>query len=801
VVVGATFYGLLKPGLPDDWQNNRLIVAKDTGARYVSSAGVLRPVVNVTSARLLIPSADYAVITSSSADLADLPLGSAVGIAGAPDQLPPGSDLIGSGWAACVGDDATTSVVLAAAAPAERSDGAVVVRGSAGLVVVAGENRYPVDERGPDAVLRALGLDTRAIQDVDDRWLNVFDPGTTLAPIIVRDAGTPLATTSLLVGQALHPNGSPADERYLLQADGSLAPLSPVAYSLYMLGTGSQLGPAVDVAPGDIAGLSNAGALAGGADWPTTTLTSLDDDATVCALSADDGNQTWSELATIARPGTEALPYVSVEAGHGALVRAVGRGEAAASELYLVDATGTAFPVTDDAETVARLGYAEDEIGLVPAAWIALLPVGPGLSAEAAAQSPATQAAAMSTDADAACTGTDALWIDQQPTALAMLQPDRAWAVTQGAGVLVAVVDSGVDASNEHLGDALAGGVDLVGDGLGANGYADSFGHGTALAGIIAGRQVDGSGVVGLAPQAKVLSVRVLADDTDDAAEAGFGPSTARTAAGIDQAVAAGAQVVVVAMSTTTDDPELRAAVAAAADAGALVVASAGNVSTSQEDAPDAARYPAAYPDALGVAAVGTDRAASDNSVHGAHVDVAAPGQEVLTAAAQGKDCVYGTDAAQSSFATAYVGAAAALVASAHPDETPAQWAFRLTATATRPNPDQRDDAIGWGVVQPFEAIALLPGPTVRGPVNPWSGSAAPAGGPVADPLVLSPSTSVWSGTRAVSTVAAVLVLAVIAITGPVLASRRRRDTEAPTVRLPQGATGRGLLPETGVDP
>lgn len=71
--------------------------------------------------------------------------------------------------------------------------------------------------------------------------------------------------------------------------------------------------------------------------------------------------------------------------------------------------------------------------------------------------------------------------------------------------------------------------------------------------------------------------------------------------------------------------------------------------------------------------------------------------------------------------------AAAALVAQAHPDDPPAGWAYRLTATALRADADNRDDVNGWGFIRPSAAIQLLPDPTTRGPVSPFFDTAESA--------------------------------------------------------------------------
>lgn len=377
------------------------------------------------------------------------------------------------------------------------------------------------------------------------------------------------------------------------------------------------------------------------------------------------------------------------------------------------------------------------------------------------------------------CTDTATL-IPQRPPALARLQASTAWEQSRGAGIVVAVVDSGVDAANPHLADVLAGGTDLVGDGAGAAGYADGYGHGTAIAGQIAARAVDGSGVEGLAPDARILSVRVFAGTDDQAVAAGAGPSIARLAAGIRFAADANAQIINVSLSTAVDDPALREAVAYATAHGSLLVASAGNRDSSlavEKDQKDGVRYPAGYPGVLGVAAVGTGGTVTDDSIHGAHVALSAPGQDVLTAASTGGDCVYASDAPATSFATAYVSASAALVASAHPDETPAEWAYRLTASAIRAHPGSRDDAAGWGVVQPYEAVVLVPGAETAGPPNPFTAATrrpvAAASGAVT--VHANDDSRARQSTAAVvvSVVGLTALAAIAAIS--VLAARRRR--------------------------
>ena len=372
--------------------------------------------------------------------------------------------------------------------------------------------------------------------------------------------------------------------------------------------------------------------------------------------------------------------------------------------------------------------------------------------------------------AGGACTQEKVQYIDQTPPALPRLAADRAWAAATGRGVTVAVVDSGVDTGNAHLTDAVVPGVDLVGVAGEPTGRTDTAGHGTAVAGQIAARPHPGSGLVGLAPDATILPVRVYYSDDDQGRQQGVAPDASRMAAGIDAAVAGGARVINVSMSTPNDTPALEEAVRRAVAAGSLVVASAGNRSTSSEET-DGPRYPAAYDGVLAVTAVDVDDRPSGDAIHGPHVDVAAPGTNVLTAYHAAGDCMLSGEGTSTSFATAYVSAAAALLAERYPEESPAQWAHRLEVTAARAQPAARDDLVGWGVVRPDEALAFADDGTALGPPSPVhqvaAGEVAEARvvdvSPREDPLAAARTSAVWWGIGGVGVLALAALVARVA--------------------------------------
>ena len=118
-------------------------------------------------------------------------------------------------------------------------------------------------------------------------------------------------------------------------------------------------------------------------------------------------------------------------------------------------------------------------------------------SEQTATAAPQVQTGPPPIDAEVAdCQRGEGSLLTTSPAVFKQIGVEQAWGVTEGQGVVVAVVDSGVDANNPHLQGAMAPGVDLLGRG---DGQRDDSGHGTAVAGMIAARQVEGSGVVGIA--------------------------------------------------------------------------------------------------------------------------------------------------------------------------------------------------------------------------------------------------------------------------------------------------------------
>ncbi|HZM84578.1 MAG TPA: type VII secretion-associated serine protease mycosin [Candidatus Limnocylindrales bacterium] len=335
------------------------------------------------------------------------------------------------------------------------------------------------------------------------------------------------------------------------------------------------------------------------------------------------------------------------------------------------------------------------------------------LAAPPAALAPATRMAA--------CGPVVTQGLAEAPWPLARLRPDLAWPLSTGAGVTVAVIDSGVSSDHPTLSGKVLPGNDFVTPGPGG---CDENGHGTLIAGIIAGREHSSNGFVfhGIAPNASVVPVRVLRDQSRSFDR----DMPARIAAALRWAVdQGGAQVVNLSLSTT-DDPQLASTVKYALDKGVVLVAAAGNESATQGPA-----YPAAYDGVLGVAAVDRQDKHSDTSTTGPYVDLAAPGKQIAGPSPAGGGYLY-SEPGGTSFASAYVSGVAALLRAYEPSLTPKEVGRRLMDTADHPagiwNP-----AVGYGVVNPQRAVGALQlnqaGTTALARVRP----VAPPGDPLAE--------------------------------------------------------------------
>jgi subtilisin family serine protease len=318
---------------------------------------------------------------------------------------------------------------------------------------------------------------------------------------------------------------------------------------------------------------------------------------------------------------------------------------------------------------------------------------------------------------------------EAQMWVLDAINAPRAWNVTQGQGVTVAVIDSGVNPDVSDLAGSVTAGPDLTGvrtpesdPGWGV--------HGTWMASLIAGHGHGGggSGITGVAPKARVLSIRVIPDSGDPGyARYKHEPQSRiqrELARAITYAVSHG--VGVISMSVGYDLPSrpVRQALQDALNHNVAVFASSGN----SGDAPGARRrghapdsFPADYPGVLGVGAVDQNGVPAGFSSDNLSVQVAAPGVRVP---AQGRDGGY-WEVSGTSPACALTAGVAALIRSAYPGLPPNLVRDAITTTTSNRPAGGYDNEVGFGTVDAAAALsaaARLSAQGLAGPGAPRTG-------------------------------------------------------------------------------
>ena len=271
---------------------------------------------------------------------------------------------------------------------------------------------------------------------------------------------------------------------------------------------------------------------------------------------------------------------------------------------------------------------------------------------------------------------------------------EGAWKLSTGAGIKVAVVDTGVLGTHEDLAGSVVPGTDLASDAAtydpARNGEVDPAGHGTHVAGIIAAHVNNGLGIAGAAPGVAIMPVRVL-----DAAGSG---SSSDVAEGIIWAADHGARVINLSLGGGPSSG-MRIAIQYARSKQVVTFAAAGN---SYQDG-NQATYPAAYPEAVAVAAVDSGLHHANFSNTGSYVDVAAPGDLIWSAYGGGRSqyaLMSGT-----SMATPYATATAALVLGERPGLSANDLVKAIESSANDLGAPGRDNTFGYGLINPRGAL------------------------------------------------------------------------------------------------
>ncbi|MFC7531733.1 S8 family serine peptidase [Actinoplanes sp. GCM10030250] len=275
----------------------------------------------------------------------------------------------------------------------------------------------------------------------------------------------------------------------------------------------------------------------------------------------------------------------------------------------------------------------------------------------------------------------------------AKLKVADAWKKSTGAGVTVAVIDTGVDAKHPDLAGNVLSGYDAIANKAGT--VTDANGHGTHVAGTIAAVTGNGVGVSGIAPDAKILPVKVLGSNgsgnMSDAAE------------GIIWAADHGAQVINMSLGSTSKVTAVTNAINYARNKGVTVVAAAGNSRSSGSPV----NYPAADAGVIAVAATDSGDKVAGYSNAGSYVDVAAPGSSITntypTALGNGYKTMSGT-----SMASPHVAGVVALLKGANASLTPDQVEAALEKTAVDLGSKGFDNDYGNGRIDPVAALASV---------------------------------------------------------------------------------------------
>jgi type VII secretion protein EccB len=410
VIAGFLVYGLLVPGgrLPAD---NAIILERETGARYLYRQNQLHPVLNFTSARLVLGQADPPMQTLSRRVLRDIPRGLPVGIPGVPDTLPDKGSLIGLPWSVCTAPRSATTVVLAThvlvgTVPA----GGVALSANEGVLVTAGTgpDRYLVWQNhrlrvNDNAVIAALGWTGVVPAPVTPAFLDALPAGPDLAPLVIPGTGQPssvvIGGTAAKVGQVFRAQG----EFYVAVTNG-LAHVGQLTAQLWAA-AGQKV---VDVSAQDVGrtlvdtkvepiGLPAQVPTAHGSEDRFAMACAiyrgtggLDQPVTVQSYARVDASMNLADNASTLG-GTDGSPVadrVALPGGRAALAATLlPSGSTATGNVYVVTDQGVKYPMPREntAAVQSSLGFAGVRPVSVPSSILALIPTGPALDPTAAA--------------------------------------------------------------------------------------------------------------------------------------------------------------------------------------------------------------------------------------------------------------------------------------------------------------------------------------------------------------------------------------------------------------------------------
>ncbi len=417
VACGFGIYGLLRPANKKGWDGpGVLVVERETGTRFVYDAkdDALHPVLNYTSARLMLNSKDVTVREFSRASLAGVRRGAPRGVAGLPDSLPAADGLVHGPWVVCSAAGAAAGTPTISVSLGWRPAGRHV-SGQAGMLVrsedgatflIWNDTRLLIPD--PKIVLRALGLDGTTPTRVSSAWLNAVVAGPDLKPPLPLNIGSPVGyrvgEQAVYLGQVFKVamEGGLGARYYVVLKDG-LAKITNVV-ALLLLGDptmkyayGMQSPHAYTAQLADLNAAPKAAAEVGvdgyPADVPQVAQAPVDDHGqpvppVVCAAYSDLSGNSISSAVYLAgsSPGADQAAAVAagqqvrvvMPPGTACLARSLPHAGQGSAAVFLVTDLGARYPVPS-AEVQQVLGYAGVTPVPVPNGILDLVPTGPSL--------------------------------------------------------------------------------------------------------------------------------------------------------------------------------------------------------------------------------------------------------------------------------------------------------------------------------------------------------------------------------------------------------------------------------------
>ncbi|MEE6261245.1 type VII secretion protein EccB [Plantactinospora sonchi] len=415
-VGGAVVYGLFVGGGATKWKDpNVVIVEKESGAQYVYFEEKLRPVVNYTSALLIVGQGGQAkTVSVSRKSLEGAPRGAPLGIPNAPDSVAPRNRLITKEWTVCSGPQpgtgaqpAQSALLIGSAAPGGTTMGEealLALHPSGSLYLVWHNRRHLIRDKQP--VVNALGWSGQRQVPVAPALLNALPAGADLARVPIALAGQPSQVVpDARIGDVFYVEPPGGVKQYMVVKSDGLATITELQASLLVAGLGQQ-GDVGRMSPGTYANTTKSDDLLPpdeGAPPATIPKIVASESSVVCADVQDDNGvkqvRVGADLPDLANTtqttarspqGAGLADHVLVTPGRGVVVEAAAAPGATGGAISVITDLGQRHPVAS-ADVLGTLGYGGVRPVRMPASLVSLVPTGAALDPEAARNTPGQQ--------------------------------------------------------------------------------------------------------------------------------------------------------------------------------------------------------------------------------------------------------------------------------------------------------------------------------------------------------------------------------------------------------------------------